>query len=155
MTLDVKVSTTSSAKIYVSWTTAPKKPDLKILFRTVIGYMLHEWGKEVWWHFYFIKMCPGPLCFDLENCERNKGWSFSRTYTECKTIVFYYDSKRRETNVVWLSYFQFPLDLFASCPLSHALRSGRVKEKVQSAVNTGSIQIKLALPSWLLVTCLN
>ena len=60
----------SSAKIYVSWTTAPKKRDLKILFRTVIGYMLHEWGKEVWWYFYFIKMCPEPLCFDPKNCEQ-------------------------------------------------------------------------------------
>ena len=47
LTSDVKVSTTSLRKTFVSWATEPRRPDQRIMFRTLRDFTLSEITKEV------------------------------------------------------------------------------------------------------------
>ena len=47
LTSDVKVSTMSLRKTFVSWATEPKRPDQRIMFRTLRDFTLSEITKEV------------------------------------------------------------------------------------------------------------
>ena len=77
LTSDVKVSTTSSRKTYVSWATAPKRPDQRIMFRTLKDFTLSEITKEVcilWCHLHIKDIFRAQI---LNAKLRNYGTSLS------------------------------------------------------------------------------
>ena len=157
MTSDVKALTTSLAKAYVSWTTAPRKLDLKILFRTAIGSILNDWAEEV----LFVFECWSPSFFEYTfylnivfvfhtNVSRIYLHRFQKLLKEARSFSW---KKRNNSVLLWQEKglrehcrfpFWFPLDPFPSCQLSRPPKSGGVKEKMLAAVVTGSIQLNLA-----------
>ena len=128
MTSDVKVLTTSSAKAYASWTTAPKKPDLKILFRTAIGSISNDSGKEVLlffecWSVSFFECTlylnisfvfytnMSSICLHRYRKPRTKLGVFRE---ESETIAYCYDQKALKTTMLFL--FLVPLGSVPELP---------------------------------------
>ena len=167
LTSDVKVSTTSLRKTFVSWATEPRRPDQRIMFRTLRGFTLSEITKEVCKSFAVFfplktfsehKISTQPFLGNFRNLRNCVTSPPLLPWVESPSI-WMSSLPRRTSSLAYLEcyanncfFFQFLSVPILSCLRRLARKSKWAKEEKQPVANTGFTRLYPRGLFWLLVT---
>ena len=161
LTSDVKVSTTSLRKTFVSWATEPRRPDQRIMFRTLRDFTLSEITNEVCKFFYCL--LPFKDIFRAQNFNPKLiNCVTSLPFIALSQVALKLSVLAPKTNIKscllgilchYDCYFFQSLSVpFLSCLRRLARKSKWAKEDKRSAANTGFTRLYPRGLFWLLVT---
>ena len=161
LTSDVKVSTMSLRKTFVSWATEPRRPDQRIMFRTLRDFTLSEITKEVYNFFYCL--LPFKDIFRAQNFNPKLiNCVTSLPFIALSQVALKLSVLAPKTNIkscllgILCHYdcffFQSLSVPFLSCLRRLARKSKWAKEVKRSAENTGFTRLYPWGLFWLLVT---
>ena len=161
LTSDVKVSTTSLRKTFVSWVTEPRRRDQRIMFRTLRDFTLSEITNEVCKFFYCL--LPFKDIFRAQNFNPKLiNCVTSLPFIALSQVALKLSVLAPKTNIKscllgilchYDCYFFQSLSVpFLSCLRRLARKSKWAKEEKRPVANTGFTRLYPRGLFWLLVT---